>query len=116
METGIELISEDRARQINEEGWLPEHDAEHSEGELAMAACCYAAPTRIYIKKDVANGYLLTDPWPWTEEWDKRQREHGGNVLANPDNQVKELRVRNLVKAGALIAAEIDRIQATENY
>jgi hypothetical protein len=36
------------------------------------------------------------DPWPWEPEWDKR---------GSGD------RMRDLVKAGALIAAEIDRLQ-----
>ena len=44
MRTGIELIQEERTRQVQEEGWTPEHDEEHGDGELALAAACYAIP------------------------------------------------------------------------
>lgn len=104
--TGIELIQVERQRQIEVEGWTPEHDAEHSHGELAMAACCYAAPQDIKIWRavDVSCGRgefpvmrnRLMDPWPWVEKWDKREKFD---------------RIRRLQIAGALISAEIDRIQ-----
>lgn len=96
MPTGAELIVAERVRQIQEEGWTPEHDDEHGEGQIAWAAVCYAAPEQVYTVTLGADGnphYM--DPWPWNREWDKR-----GKVD----------RVRDLVKAGALIAAEIDRI------
>lgn len=73
-------ISAERWRQINEEGWSPEHDDDHDKGELANAAACYA----------------IGDPmglWPWELSWFK---------LGD--------RRRNLVKAGALIIAEIERL------
>ena len=38
MKTGIELIAEERKRQIEKEGWPREHDSKHFHGELAMAA------------------------------------------------------------------------------
>ena len=85
MKTGIELISEERQRQINIEGWTAEHDSEHVNNELALAAACYIVPD-IY-----SSGY-----WPstWDPKWFK-----------------STTRIRDLVKAGALIAAEIDRLQ-----
>ncbi len=49
MKTGIELITAERKRQIEKEGWTPEHDAEHTDGSLALAAVCYAAPEQIYV-------------------------------------------------------------------
>lgn len=55
MKTGIELISEERQRQINVEGWTAEHDSEHVNNELALAAACYIVPD-IY-----SSGY-----WPST--------------------------------------------------
>jgi hypothetical protein len=90
MKTGIELIEEERARQIAVEGWTPEHDATHTHGELAQAASCYATPGSRRIE-----GFSIPDEWPFQPEWWK----------PTPND-----RIRELVKAGALIAAEIDRL------
>lgn len=87
MKTGIELIAQERARQVSQEEWTERHDDAHTEGELAEAACCYANPKH-------SPGFLARW-WPWDREFWKPA----------PDN-----RVRELVKAGALIAAEIDRL------
>ena len=101
MKKGTELIAEERQRQIEVEGWTKEHDAEHTNDSLAFAAVCYAIPSvyRTYsycpLRKE-----RVPDFWPWDMEWWK----------PTPDN-----RIRELVKAGALIAAEIDRIQNEEN-
>lgn len=91
--SGEVLIAEERLRQIREEGWTAEHDDEHSDGAMAWAAICYAAPEPVY-RMDLREEPV--DPWPWSHQWDKR-----GDVS----------RIRDLVKAGALIAAEIDRLQ-----
>lgn len=94
--TGIELIAQERERQISKEGWTAEHDAEHAEGELAVAAACYAIPgdDRELIDRGRLAG-IVPSAWPWDSAWWK----------PGPT------RVRELVKAGALIAAEIDRLQ-----
>ena len=95
MSTGIELIAEERERQVTQEGWTPEHDDQHVHGEMAAAAACYAAET--YSPKPALNANPLSgvaSHWPWDWSWWK------------PSG-----RIRNLVKAGALIAAEIDRLQ-----
>jgi len=97
MPTGIELIAEERLRQVSEEGWTPEHDAEHVNGELADAAACYAATPDFRDELEEHTDEGLADLlWPWDASWWK----------PSPDD-----RVRELVKAGALIAAEIDRLQ-----
>lgn len=89
--TGIDLIGDERARQIDSEGWAPDHDDEHDASELAWAAVCYAAPSPVRVEiRPGEDG----DPWPFAEGYDKR---------------AKSSRIRELVKAGALIAAEIDR-------
>ncbi len=93
--TGAELIAAERRRQVDVEGWTPEHDVEHYEDDLALAAACYALPPL-----PVGRGYGEDRPpfmWPWSARWWK----------PTPHD-----RVRELVKAGALIAAEIDRLQA----
>jgi hypothetical protein len=99
MKTGIELIAEERQRQIEEEGWGDSHDDEHTDGSLADAAVCYAATGPIFEQRNYYNQVSFSDPWPWDDEWDKR--EDG-------------TRIRNLQKAGALIAAEIDRLNRLE--
>lgn len=86
VKTGVDLITEERARQVSEEGWTPAHDDEHVEDELAMAALCYAYPSAY------TGGVPIM--WPWDKKWWKPK----GRVI-------------DLVRAGALIAAEIDRLQ-----
>lgn len=95
MKTGTELITEERERQISQEGWSAKHDDTNTRCQLSGAAACYAiaanelaAPTRYLSRPNVSL-------WPWAMEWWK------------PGNDP----VRCLAKAGALIAAEIDRLQ-----
>ncbi|WP_373400076.1 hypothetical protein V8V91_10940 [Algoriphagus halophilus] len=57
MKTGIELIAEERQRQIEKEGWTSEHDAKHKNGELAHAAATYAM-TDLY-------GDYVPNTWPF---------------------------------------------------
>ena len=88
MGLGVNLIEAERNRQIYVEGWTEEHDDKHVNNELALAAACYAVP-------DVfSQGY-----WPptWDLSWYK-----------------STTRIRDLVKAGALIAAEIERLHRIE--
>jgi hypothetical protein len=98
--SGAELIATERQRQIDKEGWSASHDDEHEQGELMLAAVCYAASVGIqpiYVKScDEWDCVSFTDPWPWDDEWDKRGQHN---------------KVRSLVIAGALLAAEIDRLQ-----
>ncbi|RWO57266.1 Lar family restriction alleviation protein [Mesorhizobium sp.] len=92
-------IAAERQRQITSEGWSPEHDDQHDKGELAEAASCYARGSdRVtwmqsdpeFPRHKVMTGRII---WPWSPEWWK------------PTD-----RRRNLVKAGALIIAEIERL------
>jgi hypothetical protein len=91
--SGVSLITEERQRQIEVEGWNEEHDDFQAVEELAFAAACYAIPesSRIYLKSNEKPNL-----WLWEKEWWK----------PTPNDRIKEL-----VKAGALIAAEIDRLQ-----
>ncbi|KKL88361.1 hypothetical protein LCGC14_1925440 [marine sediment metagenome] len=111
---GTELIQKERKRQIESEGWSAKHDSKHTDASLALAAVCYAAPGRLFVRKDYANGPAFEDPWP--ESWEERhdKREFDGNVLIPNEKLPKKQRIRNLVKAGALIAAEIDRLSHKE--
>lgn len=96
MKTGIELIAEERKRQIEEEGWTKEHDAQHEDNVLAVAAASYAMPEGARTFMQTQGGNYLPIFWPFEAKWWK---------------PCPRDRVRELVKAGALIAAEIDRIQ-----
>jgi len=87
---GVEAIAQERRRQIETEGWTPSHDDAHFQGELAAAARCYAMEPG-----DDPDEQDLPEEWPWDPEWWK----------PTPHD-----RRRELAKAGALIAAEIDRL------
>jgi hypothetical protein len=87
---GADLIYTERIRQIEEEGRTPEHDAAHRNGELTRAAIAYAAAAVNPQLLHGAGGW-----WPWT----------AAEFKPDPNDPV-----RSLVKAGALIAAEIDRL------
>jgi hypothetical protein len=96
---GVAWIARERRRQIETEGWTKEHDAEHVDGELVCAAIAYSVTARTQV---LFPGYVDQEGpptwWPWDTTWWKPSADS----------------IRNLVKAGALIAAEIDRLQALE--
>ena len=81
----------ERQRQITAEGWALGHDDEHVEGQMADAAGCYAHAAAGW------NNYSARDRWPWSLKWWKPSTPR-----------------RNLIKAGALILAEIERLDRAE--
>jgi hypothetical protein len=104
--TGTELIAAERRRQVEVEGWTSGHDAEHGTAELVDAAACYLMAPRlpVPIRHAVVISHGPDAGQPWTPErwpWEPRAWK-----------PVPNDRVRELVKAGALIAAEIDRLTA----
>jgi hypothetical protein len=96
--TGIELISDERKRQIGVENYNAAHDDAHTDGEIALAAAVYALPARVRALKSL-NTAIEWFLWPWDRDCWK----------PTPDDRVLEL-----VKAGALLAAEIDRLQRAQ--
>lgn len=87
----IALIRAERERQIASEGWTANHDDQWLNGEMATAAAYYALPAE-----------AGTPPlWPWAREWNKKDKHD---------------RLRQLVIAGALIAAEIERLQRYQSF
>ena len=94
--TAIELIADERARQINIEEFSNTSDDYQTKGQLAVAAACYATPP--YNRHSVLLGFssVFEELWPFKMDWWKPTRED---------------RIRELVKAGALIVAEIERLQ-----
>jgi hypothetical protein len=97
----------ERQRQIDAEGWTPEHDDEHANGEMAMAAACYAAHSSVWqaieyttvrdkpglAQRLVTAQQFVGRMWPW------------GRAGWNPKDDR-----RNLVRAAALLLAEIERL------
>lgn len=81
-------IATERVRQIEVEGWSVEHDDEHEPQSLQRAAACYLiGPTEVGHYNAPATRF-----WPWAPEWWK------------PGSPV-----RNRIKAGALLVAEMGR-------
>ena len=88
--SAIDDIAAERKRQIEVEGWSAEHDdALHDCGDLARAAACYA----LGYTPNVCSTQASYDLWPWDFKWWKPKDER-----------------RNLVRAAALIIAEIERL------
>ncbi|RZL30257.1 MAG: hypothetical protein EOP35_24120 [Rubrivivax sp.] len=83
----------ERQRQIELEGWTPEHDDAHKGGSMALAASCYAMAG---AQSDRVSSEFVGKLWPWTgwawQWWKPKDKRH------------------NLVRAGALILAEIERL------
>jgi hypothetical protein len=88
MKSGAEIIAAERERQKQVEGYN-EQDAEYTNAQLLLAASAYLT---------LASGdkILAAYTWPWPQEYFRPN----------------DVPVRSLAKAGALIAAEIDRLQA----
>lgn len=95
-------VAKERERQIKSEGWTPEHDDLHGSGELAGAAACYAMQA---VLDHIGKGRGLHDTvsrtirelWPFSNEWWKPKNNR-----------------HDLVRAAALIIAEIERIDRAE--
>lgn len=93
--SAIDLIAKERKRQISK-GFNWRHDDEHNCHQLSDAAIVYAAPGPLR--------YQVMNWWPWDKKW-----------LKEDDSFTTEGRIRELIKAGALIVAEIERLQRTIN-
>ena len=81
-------IESERVQQLTREGWTDEHDDQHELGEMAAAAGCYALAAAGNPEHQDPH-----DEWPWDWRWWKPTTAR-----------------RNLVKAAALIVAEIERL------
>lgn len=88
----------ERKRQVSVEGWTPSHDDTHKNNEMAFAAACYAfhAAAASWDLEDCGTEYdshPAPKNWPWEPEWWKPKSARA-----------------DLVRAGALILAELERI------
>lgn len=81
----LDLIANERARQIAVKGYTTAHDDEHDHGEIAQAAAEFSAPYSIG---------LAPDSWAY--------------------NRDEDTRLEQLAKAGALIVAEMERLARME--
>lgn len=94
MKTGAELIAIERAEQIEKHGFDPDKDSDSYEGGELMEAAIYA----LTLNKD-----HYPDNWEfWWHDKMMAKRER----LSEHDFRIEQLKI-----AGALIAAEIDRLQ-----
>ena len=88
----IELIKSERERQVLQEGYTNEHDDCETSNQLSNAAIVYACAEQ---SRD-----QVTNFWQWDVKYWKPSSE-----------DTIDGRIRNLTKAGALICAEIDRLE-----
>jgi hypothetical protein len=91
-EVAAEFLAE-RQRQVSAEGWSEKHDDEHGSGELADAAASYATAA---ANARLGAEYMKGNPpgaWPWSLQWWKPGTAR-----------------RMLIKAAALIIAEVERL------
>lgn len=93
--SAVQDVLAERQRQVDVKDWTPEHDDEHPNGEIAAFAALYAMPPAARDWPAAETGYGDTFgaalcPVDWFPKFGDRRRE--------------------LVKAGALIVAEIERL------
>lgn len=108
-DSGVERIRKERQRQIAVEGYDAEHDAAYEAGHLRRAAIAYIVHNDPYMNES-GDWY-----WPWelssfkpADIWEPTDEPH----TIKHDWQAELL--LDLTKAGALIAAEIDRLLDAE--
>lgn len=82
----------ERRRQVESEGWTPEHDDEHAVGDLERAAVTYALYHLGVPGVAAVQGLEANYLWPWSWSWLKPKDRRS-----------------NLVKAGALLLAAIEK-------
>lgn len=93
MSKAINDVLAERQRQIETEGWTTKHDDQHGSGSMAFAAAAYAVHSHA--------GPKMSGPlWNWTgwsRDWWKPKNTR-----------------RDLVRAAALLIAEIERLDRQE--
>lgn len=106
--TPIEMIERERNRQITREGWSIKHDDKQNLDQLSWAAVAYVMPDPVmrFAEANMANSHHASSMclsreclWPWP---------------ATTYKPTPHDRMRELVKAGALIVAEMERLQRVD--
>lgn len=93
---GLDKIRQERLRQLAMESYGPGHDDAHTNGEIRDAALSYLEAVRMAHLAGDADLLGVPFQWPWENE----------SFKFDPEDPI-----RTLTKAGALIAAEIDRLE-----
>lgn len=105
MKSGVEIIGAERGKQVNKHGYSLSHDLTHDSGQLTDAAIAYIR-FNLYDSNEGdrdeadfgdpdAPVVMIPSEWPFLPE-----EFHG----------IDDDRITQLAKAGAFIAAEIDRL------
>ena len=91
-QAAVDVLNE-RQRQHIQEGWTQRHDDAHTEAEMARAAACYA------LHASGVSSEAVQEIWPkrWSGWWQPKNRR------------------RDLVRAAALLIAEIERIDRAQS-
>ena len=92
----IDAINE-RRRQVEVEGYTPEHDDVHDKGELAGAAAAYAAYRSQAAPEIIMGDEIIGTLWPWPGEGSYKPKT----------------RYDDLKRAAAFLIAEMDRLNRT---
>ena len=105
--SGVGLIARERRRQIEKEGFDAAHDSNHVDDALAWGAMFYALPNPFLLcsalKPKTVLGVVKAEAFFEKTQW--------ANIWAKRNGKT---RIQQLVVAGALIAAEIDRLKRKE--
>ena len=98
MTAALSDVIAERARQVEAEGWTPEHDDKHKNGSMALAAACYAMSGSTLNDRTCSETVGALWPWTgWAWTWWKPSTPR-----------------RDLVKATSLLLAEIERRDRAE--
>ena len=102
-------VQTERRRQVEAEGWTPEHDDEHDSGELAAAGAAYALHAADHLNpySQGDGGDEAPSCWPWHDGIAGRGE---GPEKTEPAWWKPSTPRRDLVKACALALAEIERL------
>lgn len=97
--TALHLFAAERSRQIQAEGYSPDKDDGYVNGHLARAAATYALPNQQRLESPYTyhtdEGKHVPCMWPWgAKSWKPTPND----------------RLREVVKAGALLLAEAERL------
>lgn len=103
MKTGIELIADERQRQIDVEGYSAQHDSQHKASEFAYAIIAYAEAAKAGI--NCRESGITDERFISMAKSDMGRHFPWGEFKTTTD-------IRDLTKVGALAAALIDKLQS----
>jgi len=112
--TGIELIAIERKEHTEKHGFNKVHDKSHDYGNLALNAAILASPQVLYEVEDDFANKIEFRKLNVSEGWKLPSIAHKGNVIVDNCELSKAERIKQLTVAGALICAEIDRLNAID--